>query len=214
MPLPTLGRVDEILPAPVPGAPLTSGSLARLSLGVAARDVADFSRSIVPTGPPPRGGYGAALLADALRLQVLAERVLAAAVVAERLDGTEWDELAAETGESPDATRERWQPAVASWERAVEHAAAFGGDPDTPRALAGPAAVAAALDRWVGFHREPGDPVLGEQAVTSGLQQMDPLRELLHLAAVRRLRDAAECSTADVTAREGALEQAIDRAPA
>jgi hypothetical protein len=214
VPLPTLGRVDEILPAPVPGAPLTSGSLARLSVGVAARDVADFARSLVPTGPPPRGGYGGALLADALRLQVLAERVLAAAVVAERLDGTEWDELATELGVGAAETRERWQPAVVAWEHGVEHVAAFGNAPDTSRAVAEPAAVAAALDRWVAFHRESGDPVAGEQAVTSGLRQMDPMRELLHLAAVRRVRDAAQCSTADVTAREAALEQAIAHAPA
>ncbi len=198
-----------MLPAPVAGAPLTSGSLARLALGAVARELSDFARGLVASPSPGGSGYDGALLVDALRVRELAEQVLHAAVLTERLTGTGWSELADELDAGAAEVQQRWQPAVTAWDHQVEHAAAFGASPDTPRAIAEPAAVADELDQWVSTHQEAGDPPIGEHPVTSGLAQMDPLRELLHLAALRRLYGAKGQCSAGLAAREATVEHAL-----
>ncbi|GJF01458.1 hypothetical protein PSD17_04220 [Pseudonocardia sp. D17] len=201
-----------MLPAPVAGAPLTSGSLAWLALAATARELSDFARGLVASPSPGDSGYDGALLVDALRVRELAEQVLNAAILTERLTGTGWSELADELGAGAAEVQQRWQPAVAAWDHQVEHAAAFGSTSNTPRAVAEPVAVADELDQWVSTHHETGDPPVGQQPVTSGLAQMDPLRELLHLAALRRLYGAKGQCTADLAAREATVEHALGHA--
>ncbi len=178
-------EASDVWPEPVEGAPLTARAVAELDLAGALREVSDFARSLVPTGPV-RDHYDGRLVADARQLTALAGRALAAAVVVERTDGTPWKTLARSTGEDPKTARAHWEPVVERWEVATEQAAipAAAGDPDDPPVPV--EAVVAELDAWVVRHRRPGDPVGGEHPVRDALGRMDPLHELLHLAAVRR----------------------------
>ncbi|MCO1654101.1 hypothetical protein [Pseudonocardia humida] len=178
-------EVSDVWPEPVEGAPLTARAAAELALAAAVREVSDFARSMVPTGSV-RDRYDGLLIADARQLTALAGRALAAAVVVERTDGTPWPAVAQATGEDPRAVRARWEPAVERWETAAEQAAipVAADDADDPPVAT--EAVIAELDAWVVRHREPHDPATGEHPVSAALGRMDPLHELLHLAAVRR----------------------------
>jgi hypothetical protein len=208
--------MDHLLSQPAPGAPLTSRALAHLALGVAARETSDFARGLVPTGPA-RSGYDGALLADAVRIAELAQRVLAAAVVVERADGTTWEEIGEALGITRQSAHKRWQPTVAAWDDQLEQASTPGpGAEDDPVArAAGPTLVAAELDEWVVRHREPRDPIEGEHPVSEVLELMDPLRELLHLAGVRRQLSALHdgqppaAALARLLEREAVLEEAV-----
>lgn len=220
----TLVGMAELWPDPVPGAPYTSRSCAGLALGAAARRVSDFARSMVPTGPPcrpdepDRAGLAGVVLADALRLAELAASVVDAAVVLEREDGTGWAEITATAAarvhpaqeEDRDAQRlmrRRWDAVLRGWRRDLDFAALPGvaEQDELPAAIAAPEIVAAELDRWVVRHHESLDPDISATPVTDGLSQMDPLRELLHLAAVRRLLvEVYPVPPADLL---GALEQ-------
>ncbi|WP_297648368.1 YegP family protein [Pseudonocardia sp.] len=78
-----------------------------------------------------------------------------------------------------------------------------------------PGLVARQLDEWVVRHREPGDPVAGEHAVSDALERMNPLRELLHLDGVRRQLWASYegapplALLAPLAEREAELEEAL-----
>jgi hypothetical protein len=175
-----MNEATDVWPEPVEGAPLTERAGAELALAAALREVSDFARSLVPAGSV-RAAYEGDLVTDARRLTALAGRALAAAIVVERIDGTPWPALAEATGEELAAARDRWGPAVERWEVAAEQAAV------QARAGAGePGPVLADLDDWLVRHREPGDPDVGDRPVSAALGRMDPLHELLHLAAVRR----------------------------
>ena len=146
-----------------------------------------------PTSPAPssrpgrcRASYGGRLVAEARQLTALAGRALAAAIVVERTDGTTWPEIAKATGEDVRTVRTQWGSAVEHWEEAVEGAAVprAEDDPDEPPVPV--EAVIAELDAWVVRHREPDEPATAERPVSDALDRMDPLHELLHLAAVRR----------------------------
>lgn len=197
----------ELWPEPVPGAPYTSRSLAQLALGVAARVASDFARSMVPTGRR-RAAYDGVLLADALSLCAHAERILEAAVVVERADGTAWEEIADSLGVTPSTAQERWQPAAQRWQDQVEIASMPGhAADDLPGVLADrPGHLAHQLDEWVLRHRELIDPIDGEHPVTDVLEPMNPLLELLHLRGqLQRLRDS------DVEPSPGVLSSLIER---
>lgn len=105
--------MSTMWPDPVPGAPYTSRSLVQMALAVAAREASDYARSMVPTGPR-RAAYDGTLLAGAVRLQELAQRVLELAVVVEREDGTEWDEIDEQLGPDADVRglEQRWRDQV------------------------------------------------------------------------------------------------------
>lgn len=245
----------DLWPDPVPGAPHTSRSLAALQLGLVARQVSDFTRSLVPTGSVV-ASYDGTVLADTLRLRELLEHLVDAAVVLEREDGTSWqtiadtaaarthpahrdrDHQAEQLDPGPSGPEDRTagadtrypaptDPALRSWRRAVERwtvdverADLPDGDDDgdlLPEVLHEPAAdLARELDNWVVRHREPGDPVVGASPVSDAMAKMDPLRELLHLAAQRRRladlpdTDARAAAAAGLAARAAALDSALD----
>lgn len=148
--------------------------MAHLALGTAARLASDFARRLVPTGParPGRPGYGGMLVTDAAHLIEHAQRVLAAAVIAERADGVGWPEIAEGLGVDPDTARQRWTPTVQRWQADLTRASAPGqhDDDELPDVLAAPPTrLARDLDRWVVHHREPDDPEQGEHPVTHAL---------------------------------------------
>jgi hypothetical protein len=176
---------SDVWPAPLDGAPLTARAAAELALATAAREVADLARSLVAAG----GGttaHGGTVAGTARQLTALAGRVLTAAVVVERADGTTWEAIAEATGDGgPQAARSRWQPTVDRWDTAVEQAAAPTPAEEDDRPAPAESALAE-LDAWVVRHREPHDPDTGEHPVSAALDRMNPLHELMHLAAVRR----------------------------
>lgn len=198
--------MDELWSDPVPGAPYTASSVATLAVGVAARQVSDFARSMVPTGPrdpaqDARPVFDGVVLADALRLAELAAAVIDAAVVLERESGTSWEEITATVaarthparGPDPDRPRsaqQRWSAMLAQWRHDLDYAALPGmAEPTDLPAVLGDRAedTVAELDGWVVRHHEIDDPDITATPVTDRMQRMDPLRELLHLAALRRL---------------------------
>lgn len=172
--------------APVRGAPYTSRAMAHLELAVAARDVSDFARTLVPTGPRPRGVYGGVLLSDARRIAELAARVLAAAVVLEREDGTTWQEIAGTLEVTRSSAHKRWAPVVTQWQAQVAEASVSGAVAGSAVAGGEVAMLVAELDAWVVRHREHLDPVPSERPVGAALEQLDPVQELQHLAVCRR----------------------------
>lgn len=194
--------------APVRGAPYTSRAMAHLELGVAAREVSDFARALVPTGPRPRGVYGGVVLSDARRIAELAARVLAAAVVLEREDGTTWQEIADVLEVTRSSAHKRWAPAVARRQGQSGNDGIAGGEV---------AMLVAELDAWAVRHREHLDPVPGERPLSAALEQMDPAQELQHLSRQRsRLwAEHGEAGAPDPVAlvplveREAVLEEAL-----
>jgi hypothetical protein len=171
--------MGDVCPEAVAGAPLTSRATAQLTLGVAARQASDYARSMVPTGSY-QDGYEGLVVADAVRLVEHARQVLAAAVVAERADGTSWEEIADVLDTTPASAQTRWQPIVSEWDAQVELAAVPGRNPhDFPDVLIDlPTLTAAELKAWVLRHHEPNDPALGEHPVHHRFERMDPWREL------------------------------------
>jgi hypothetical protein len=154
-----------------PPLPFEPAALAHLAFAAAARRASDFARQLVPTRPGLPGHAGV-LVADAVQLVTLAERVLDAAVVCERAEGVRWEEIAAAAQISATAGRGRWEPVVEQWLVDVHRATSPGqhDDADLPDELAAPpATLARELDRWVLRHREPGDPIEGEHPVTDAL---------------------------------------------
>ncbi|GAA4558145.1 hypothetical protein [Pseudonocardia xishanensis] len=199
-------ETSDVWPEPVAGAPLTTRASAELALAVAAREMSDLARALVPVGPV-RESYAGALVAEARQLTALAGRALAAAVAVECADGTPWADIAAAAGEETAQARARWEPMVRQWDAAVEQAAVPGDRDDTPVED-----TLAALDAWVVHHRDP-DPAGDDRPVSAALGRMDPHHELMHLAAVRRrlaaLHDGATppAQLLDLVEREALVEE-------
>lgn len=191
---------------PVPGAPYTSRSLAHLALARAVRELILAAADLMPVGHVPEPLDGTTLTA-ALQVGRAARDVIECAAVVEREDGTSWEAMAeihllAEGPRSPavDETVVRsivaWTEAVRKWHRDVElagyahHLASAStrlgiGIPE--ELLVDPVAFAEDLDAWVqdqSLFATP-DP-LDRPSIHARLELMDPLRELLHLAALRR----------------------------
>ncbi|RZT75521.1 hypothetical protein EV383_6262 [Pseudonocardia sediminis] len=172
--------MTELWPAPVPGAPFTARSVAHLLLAAAARDTADWSRRMVPAGSRPSPVYGGSLVADAVALRERADQVLAAAILVEREDGTDWAGIAEGLGVDVAAAHERWAAEHYQWRTELDR-------PDT-ELTAGEVEQArqdclAGLDAWVTQHREHDDPDAGTAPVSAAMERMNPLLELLHLRA-------------------------------
>jgi hypothetical protein len=177
-------EASDVWPEPVEGAPLTARASAELALAAALREVSDLARSLVPTGPA-RTRYDGLLVADA-------------GSSPHSPDGpsrprSSWNGPTAPPGRPsrrPPARIRRRPGPTGNAGRALGERHRAGrdprpaGDPDDPPVTVD--AVIAELDAWIVRHREPGHPIGGEHPVSDALGRMDPLHELLHLAAVRR----------------------------
>lgn len=212
------GPIDtraEVLPSPVPGAPYTSRSMAHLQLGQALRSVSEFACAMVPIGARPSPIYDGVLLADALALREMAEHVVVAALLTEREDGTSWAEIGRACGVDEATARDRWADDERTWRADLEGAtgqqprdgatgavsAAVPGHAGPDTDAVDPDVAASALDAWVHRHLDPSAPDPGTAPVTYGMDRMDPFRELLHLAALRRnLTDSGPAGASELAA--------------
>uniref|UniRef100_UPI003F49135A hypothetical protein n=1 Tax=Streptomyces sp. CA-136453 TaxID=3240050 RepID=UPI003F49135A len=186
----------------------------RVALARSAWHVADRARELIPVDPDVFTG---GLLRQALEVAEEAQRLVTAAVIAERERGTTWEQLAQETGSSRQAAHERWFPAVQTWSRLGRRVG--GGSPDADTA----AEVVAFLDQqYARFDAKRTD------AVSAGLEAVrhpapapheEALRargQQLHARRVELLRDDRR-NTAEYerlkspTTRDGWLRLAANR---
>ncbi len=179
-----MARTEHVFGEPDADSPYAADTLARLALSVAARQLTDFARGLVPIsadGAAPDG----ALFADALRLLSLAERVVEWTAVYERLAGTGWPVLGEVLGVTKQSAHERYAEAEKRFRKALaepETTNEFGAPYNRlPAGADDPEYWAAELDRWVVHHREPHDVDHGEHPVSAGLRRMDPFVELMEL---------------------------------
>ncbi len=158
------------------------GALGRLAFSQACRDLSDLARAHVPTSADGHQGPGE-LVGEALRLIHCAEYAMRMAVVAERLRGASWAQMADALGLSPDSVSGRYADA----EREVRDALLFpdrdgrDGTPGwwaCPDGLDDPEATARDLDAWERRHRERTDPDRGAAAVSPGLARRGTLDEI------------------------------------
>ncbi|MDN5918514.1 MAG: hypothetical protein L0I76_26015 [Pseudonocardia sp.] len=194
--------MSELWPAPVSGAPFTARSVAHLLLAAAARDTAQWSGRMVPAGVRASPVYGGSLVADAMALRERADQVLAAAVLVEREDGTDWVELAEGLGVDVAAAHQRWAGEHHQWRT----------DLDRPDPALSAVEIEQArrdalgeLDAWAVRHHEPDDPEVGPAPVSAAMERMNPLLELLHLQA--REEHLAENEAAPAPERAAVLER-------
>jgi hypothetical protein len=201
-------EANDVWPDPVDGAPLTLRATAELELAEAACIVADCARYLIPTRPT-QPGYSRGLPEKARHLATAAARVLAAAIIAERLGGNTWGEISHSLGEHISETRSRWKPAVDEWVTATVDAALA---PPNPNDRSIEERIAE-LDNWTTYHREDDDDPTGDHPVSDALDRMSPHHELIHLADQRRRLAATHGGTVPpagllpLVEREAVLEQ-------
>lgn len=119
-----------------------------------------------------------------------AQRLLAAAVVGERLGGASWEEIGAQLGITRQSAHERYAEAEARFKEELAH-------PENPDytgeigqfpyqldwAAREPDVYARELDAWVVRHRDPDERSdTDPNPVSRGLARMDADTELAHLA--------------------------------
>ncbi|MEV6071938.1 hypothetical protein AB0L82_35820 [Nocardia sp. NPDC052001] len=178
---------DTPSPDVAESSPYTERSHADLELGELAREVSDFARRMVPTGPRGESTSGYRL-ADALALQALVGRLVEAVVVTERQNYVSWRRLGeiADPPVSDSTAHGRWSPAETEWKtqrrKWLRHNVMGGPDRDDTVAER-----AARLDQWVTRHTEPGDLDHGPHPVTDRLDRMDPATESVHLSVLRQI---------------------------
>ncbi|MEC3920288.1 hypothetical protein [Nocardia sp. CDC160] len=164
-------------------APLTE--LGRADLGVceAARELADFTRGfVIPPGPGRTQGYA---LEDVLRLRSYAEDLVEAVVVAERVYGTSWEDIAEVAEVARSTAHARWSAAENRFKGAhqdaqLRYAVGTGPHPDHDAGER-----IARLDAWLVRHREHLDPDHGPHPVADRIARMDPLAEIGELIILR-----------------------------
>lgn len=180
--------------------PYTPGARARVALSLAAKELADSARSIVPTyadGHAPPGSY----VEDALRLRAQVDVVLTRAVVLERERNITWEDIGVALGgvgepRTRQTAEARFGDAVKRWKDALVNPWHPHSDEESvycvlPDGAEDPGYWAPVLDEWVLRHAEPTDVVAhngGERPVSLGL---DSAPFLLVLTEERLIRDQA-----------------------
>ena len=233
--------VSQLWPDPLAGAPWATRSLAVLALGVAAREVADCARALVPRDPHGGGVLDGRLLLQVLRLGQLVTAVTEAAVVLERADGTPWSIIDQVLGATPAQLQDRdggpsgWRAVVETWQHQVEWASLPSREPDLdlPEVLTQSADdIARELDAWLdgqgpaaltGGTTDGGDGGADAGAATgpisAAMELMNPLAELMHRQGQRerlldRLRLVAPLEQLLlILEREALLHDALARNP-
>src|SRR6266566_6414634 len=152
---------------------------ARVALSVAARQVSDAARSLVPTDDR-ESGVGE-LVERAAQLVNEVRAVLERAVVYEREQGASWQTIGAALGISRQTAHERFAEVERRWQDALRRPYAEAG-PGGQRALRLPDGAedperwGHQLDSWVIRHRDRADVDTGEHPV-SGRQRAQTLLE-------------------------------------
>jgi hypothetical protein len=168
------------VPRPDPR-PYPPEARARAALSLAARQLSDSARAMVPTFADDHAQRGD-FVEEAVRLRALADEVLARAVVLERERRTTWEGIgAALGGDGEPRTRQtaeaRFGELVRQWGEALVRPWWPHPDGETvycalPDGAEDPGFWAGRLDKWVLRHAEPTDVVDhlgGERPVSAGL---------------------------------------------
>ncbi|MFD0305211.1 hypothetical protein [Streptomyces sp. NPDC127119] len=165
-------------------APYTEAARARLVMAYEACELADLARAGVPIGEHelnPDGTTRApgAVLADAARILAIAQRLLEAAAVFERMAGADWQLIGSILGVPPRTARVRFAMSEAAFREELifpkgTHAGGAAEEANCLRAHMArePLETALDLDDWVLRH-EDGDGDLGTAPVSGGLVRRD-----------------------------------------
>jgi hypothetical protein len=150
---------------------------ARVALSVAAREVSDFARSLVPADD--RGSGPGEIVELAAQLVDEARSVLERAVVYEREQGASWQTVGAALGISRQTAHERFAEVERRWQDALRRPYAEAGPGGRlalrlPDGAEDPQRWGQQLDAWVIRHRERDDVDTGEHPV-SGRQRPQSL---------------------------------------
>jgi hypothetical protein len=150
---------------------------ARVALSVAAREVSDFARGLVPADD--RGSGAGEIVERAAQLVDDARSVLERAVVYEREQGASWQTIGAALGISRQTAHERFAEAERHWQDALRRPYAEAGPGGwqalrLPEGAEDPERWGKQLDSWVIRHRERADLDTGEHPV-SGRQRPQSL---------------------------------------
>jgi hypothetical protein len=152
---------------------------ARVALSVAAREVSDYARGLVPADD--RGSGAGEVLERAAQLVDEARNVLERAVVYEREQGASWQTIGAALGISRQTAHERFAEIERRWQDALRRPYAEAGPGGRltlrlPDGAEDPKRWGQQLDSWVIRHRERADMDTGEHPV-SGRQRAQSLLE-------------------------------------
>jgi hypothetical protein len=152
---------------------------ARVALSVAAREVSDYARGLVPADD--RGSGAGEIVERAAQLVEDARSVLERAVVYEREQGVSWQTIGAALGISRQTAHERFAEAERRWQDALRRPYAEAGPGGwqalrLPEGAEDPERWGQQLDSWVIRHRERADIDTGEHPV-SGRQRAQSLLE-------------------------------------
>ncbi len=154
-------------------------SQARIALSVAAREVSDEARGLVPADD--RGSGVGEIVERAVQLVDRTRDVLERAVVYEREEGASWQDIGAALGISRQTAQERFAEVEQRWRDALRRPSAEA-DPGgrqasrLPKGAEDPERWSRQLDTWVIRHRERTDIDTGEHPV-SGQQLPQSLLE-------------------------------------
>ena len=126
--------------------------LARLALSDRARDLVDDALQMVST-LDDRPDWPTGYLPQALIIRAHADRVVAAAIMHARAQGSEWAEIAMYVGIRPVSLEQRWAPEEARWHDLLQRAAhGQWPQPSDRHVVFAPDAYASHLDIWAGSH--------------------------------------------------------------
>lgn len=159
-----------------PPNPYTTAALARLVLADRARDTVDEALRLVPTLDDDRH-TPQELLLQALRVRSYVDRLVEAAVLHARENGTDWTGIAIAMGLRTESVTERWLPREQRWQAGLTHPLRQAPGEDLPeltipQAAYAPEAYAHDLDDWATRHL---DPVESERWHARGLDTTRPV---------------------------------------
>ncbi len=154
-------------------------SQARIALSVAAREVSDEARGLVPADD--RGSGVGEIVERVVQLVDHTRDVLERAVVFEREQGASWQDIGAALGISRQTAHERFAEVEERWKDALRRPWAEAGPGGRqalrlPEGAEDPERWSRQLDTWVIQHRERTDVDTGEHPV-SGQQRPQSLLE-------------------------------------
>jgi hypothetical protein len=167
--------------------PYSAEARARVALSMAAREVSDSARGMVPT-TADRYAEPGEFVEHALRLRALVDHLLERAVILERERNTTWEAIGEGLGgvgerRTRQTAEARFGEAVKRWKAALVTPWRPHSDGESvycalPDGAEDPGRWAAVLDEWARRHAEPTDVLAHsgeEQPVSAGLDT-DPLR--------------------------------------
>jgi hypothetical protein len=162
-------------------------SLARLALSVAAAELADHARALVPTNADAHAEPGE-FLEHAQQLLAAAQSLVQRAAVLERERGASWDVLGERLEISKQAAQQRFAATLENWRSALDEPLVPTGrnqvvyDCRLPDGPDDPERHAQRLDAWLAHHQEPD----AQRSVSEGLQRATLVERVAELTRQAR----------------------------